>query len=84
LQHLEGTLFTCFNKFWNGLDATPQEILDAFGTNAGQLVQVFGLGKNLVNTLSPGTFSSISPGDITVHEDGTATVTFPEPETETP
>jgi hypothetical protein len=74
-SHLQGSALSAFARFWNDSGgATPQEILDAFGTNAATLVQVFAASKDLLNLIKPGTINATGPYSITQNQDGTATV----------
>lgn len=74
-MHLQGSALSAFARFWNDSGgATAQDILDAFGTNAATLVQVFAASKELLNLIKPGTLTAEGPYSITQNEDGTATV----------
>lgn len=52
---------------------TPQEVFDAFGTDAAELVRLAQILKDAVNKAVPGTFPTTAP-DFTINKDGTITV----------
>lgn len=76
VMHLKGSLYTCFSRFWQDPGgATPQEILDVFGTNAAALMGVFQNSIALVNSILPeGIVLGESPATVVPNPDGTATV----------
>jgi hypothetical protein len=79
VQHLEGAIISTFTRFWQDPSgADPQAILDAFGTNAATLVQVFAAGKDLVNLIKPNSITAEGPYSIVENEDGTATIAMEE------
>lgn len=63
-----------FNNVWNNDDFTPQEIFDAFGTDAIQLFQVAGATIALLQIMNS-SFVPPTPPAYTANEDGTITVT---------
>ena len=78
VSHLEGALISSFTRFWSDSStATPQQICDAFGTDAALLVQVFAASRDLVNMISPGTISLLGPSTLILNQDGSVTVGAP-------
>ena len=75
LQDKIGLLQYCFNVLWNNPNGmTPQQVLDAFGTDAGMLVDIMtGMGQ-AVNEMMPGALPLVSPFQLTTNADGTVTV----------
>jgi len=66
---------TGFDLVWNNpMGLTPQEALNALGTDAGQLLTFAETLKATINTLAPGTITQAAPHNVTVNQDGTATV----------
>lgn len=63
-----------FNQVWNNHTLTPQQVFDAFGTNAAVLVSVSYNTGILLNALSPGVVNSNPPHSLTINSDGTVTV----------
>ncbi len=73
-----------FNAFWNSNEATPQEIADKMGTNAGKFFALASqnvthisacaqiAGKSLSDYLQPVDY--LPPHPVTVHQDGTVTI----------
>lgn len=71
-QYRHGTLL-----YWRNSKATPQEIADAFGTDAGEIFQNhYALGQ-LLTTINPEEVAQINElvGNFTINEDGTVTIT---------
>lgn len=59
--------------FTNTSGLTTQQVLDAFGTDAGQLITKLGGLRTFLNTLRPGSITFVPPSTITINGDGTAT-----------
>ena len=63
-----------YKELWtNTSGLTTQQVLDAFGTDAGTLVTKLAGLRTFLNTLRPGSITFTPPGTITINEDGTAT-----------
>ena len=56
-----------------GLSA--QEVLDALGTDAGDLFRLAALLKQAINAALPGTIADVATPAVTINADGTVTVT---------
>lgn len=82
-QGLNGTTVSIFNRIWKGSGVigqsslTPQQSLDAFGTDAASLFQLFALVQNLLNTAVPNTMNLVPPFQYTINDDGTVVVGEP-------
>jgi hypothetical protein len=68
----------CMDTVWKHPTLAPQEILDAFGTDAGELFRLAGILKNAINAATPNTIPD-STVDVTVNSDGTVTINPPAP-----
>lgn len=80
-QHLVDSWKECYNLLWNNpYGLTPQEVLDAFGTEA---VQAFLLSANtgeFINQLGAGVRNAVPEGyTYTANPDGTITLQQVEP-----
>ena len=60
--------------FNNPQGLTPQEVLDALGTNAAELLSLSDLLVQTVNAAAPGTITPGYPVTLTANPDGTVTV----------
>ena len=87
VKHFKDTGFSLYRKsrnryehglerFWKHPSLTPQEVSDALGTNAGDLITLLGALRTFVLTLNPG--ANLTPptayGTWTVNPDGTVTI----------
>ena len=63
--------------FQNQQGLTPQQVLDAVGTNAAELLTLAGSLVTLVNTAVPSTLPTTFPYALTANGDGTVTVGSP-------
>ena len=71
---MKGTYLNGFNTVWKHPKLTPQEIFDAFGTDARDLVvSSYGVAQAL-NAIVPNTITEIPPYEYTINDDGTVTV----------
>lgn len=59
---------------WHNKYLTPQEMMDALGTDAHQLFQVAAAVKTLVNTFSPGAITLGPEKTLVFNDDGTVTI----------
>ena len=76
LSRMIGTYEIIMSSVWNNSDGlTPQQVLDGFGNNAGELFQLAGLCANTIITAAPGTTLSQPTKTFTINPDGTVTVT---------
>ena len=59
---------------WQNSDGlSPQEVFDAFGTDAVELLRLSSIVKNAINAATPNVIDDI-PATLTPNEDGTVTV----------
>jgi hypothetical protein len=59
---------------WQNKDGlTPQEVFDAFGTDAVELLRLSSIVKNAINAATPGTIPDLT-ATITPNEDGTVSI----------
>lgn len=66
---------TLFQQVWNNQNGlTPQQIFDAFGTDAVQLFVIAGTIQDAVNHIQPSTLNGTPPLPYVIHQDGTVTV----------
>jgi len=66
---------TAYDVVWNNKDGlTPQQVLDAVGTDATQLFIVSGKTQDLVNTVVPNTLPQTALQVPTFNQDGTVTL----------
>ncbi len=74
-QGLIGVYSDIAKRVWdNQQGLTPQEVMDALGTNAADLFQLSALLVTTVNTAKPGTLDGEQPYEFTINPDGTVTV----------
>lgn len=71
-----------FTKVWENQDLTPQEVMDAFGTDAVQLFILAQATETYLNTILPGTISATPPLPYAINENGTVTINPPPPESQ--
>lgn len=63
-----------FNRFWNNPEYSPEQMLEAFGTDATALFQAsYELGQ-LIKRADPEFEPPTAPVEIQFNEDGTATI----------
>jgi hypothetical protein len=63
---------------WNNSDATPQQVVAAFGTNGASLFQLSGLLCGLIGAITDTTPNPVPSGwTITANTDGSVTLTPP-------
>ncbi len=66
-----------FASVWSNPNLTPQQVMDAFGTDAAQLFVLAGATVTMLNTILPGTLALadyMPPYSYTVNQDGTVTI----------
>jgi hypothetical protein len=67
-----------FREFWqNRSGLTPQQVSDAFGTEAVQVFILGGALKDFLNMIRPGTVTATPPFEFTPNADGTVTIGAP-------
>ena len=64
-----------FASVWANPELTPQEVMDAFGSDAVALFQFANAFQNVMNTLQPGVLIQAPPKAFTINQDGTVTIT---------
>lgn len=64
---------TLFDEIWNASDLNPQEVMDAFGTDAGSLLTILDTLRNGVNAIVASTITVSVPAH-TVNSDGSVVV----------
>jgi hypothetical protein len=80
LGAMKNTARHTFNLFWNNPDHTPQEVADQLGTSAGLGFVVHSQLQTLIYTLDNSWVPLVPPHPYVTNQDGTVTVTMPEPE----
>lgn len=74
-RSIQGTFESARSLIWENNDGlTPQQAFDAFGNEAGKLIQASLACSTLINTLFPNTVDVNPPHPVTVNQDGTVTV----------
>ena len=64
-----------YREVWlNELGLTPQQVVDSFGTDAGELMNTFSVLRTAVGSLIPDGIGLADPHTVTVNEDGTVTI----------
>ena len=63
-----------FNLLWNNPKATPQEILDEYGTDAAALFSFSSQIQTMATAIDSGFVALVPPYNYTVNGDGTVTV----------
>lgn len=66
-----------FSAVWANPSLTPQQVFDAFGTDAAQLFVIAGATATMLNTIVPNTVVAAPPYNYTINSDGTVTVGAP-------
>ena len=75
---LQSILQAGTNLVWNNPNATPQQVVAAFGTNAASLFQLSSLLCGLIGSVTGTTPNPVPAGwTITASADGTITLTPP-------
>lgn len=74
LDTLKMSLKQSFFTLWNNPNASPQDILNVFGTNAYKLFQTSRDTIALIKTLDPEWEAPVSPKEFTVNPDGSVTI----------
>jgi hypothetical protein len=63
-----------FNQLWKNPKASPQEILDEYGTEAAQLFSFSSQLQAMALGINPAYEPLVSPYEFTINSDGTVTV----------
>jgi hypothetical protein len=74
LDMLKSNYEDSFMTLWANPNATPQEILDLYGTNASQLFVVSRATAMFIKSVDPSWTPPVSPKEFTINEDGTVTI----------
>jgi hypothetical protein len=74
IQHLDGQHRGAFNQIWNNEEFTPQEIMDAYGTNAAKLFIDSSATQNFLAVVLEGYVPLVPPQPFTINQDGTVTI----------
>lgn len=74
LDMLKSNFKNSFNSLWNNPNATPQEILDMFDTNAYKLFATSRDTIMFIKSIDPEWEAPISPKEFTVNPDGSVTI----------
>lgn len=74
LQGLINNFEVIFEKIWQNRNATPQEIFNAFGTDASKLFNAANETIKFIQTLKPDYKPPVVPFIYTVQKDGTVKV----------
>jgi hypothetical protein len=75
---LKLSIKTGFDSIWNNPDATPQEVLDTFGTEACILFDASSKTQEFIKSLDPNYTPLVPNKEFTINEDGTVTVKIEE------
>ena len=78
-----------YNEVWHNADGlTPQQVCDALGTRAENLFVIAGTMANALYQIDPaglGVMVSVPAGySVTIHTDGTVTLTYTPPSSPAP
>jgi len=66
---------TCFNNIWENPDGlTPQQAIDAFGTDGVELFRLAWILQEAANEAKAGTLTQTPPVEVTKNQDGTVTI----------
>jgi hypothetical protein len=63
-----------FNMLWNNPKASPQEILDEYGTDAAELFSFSLQIQTMAKAIDPTYVRLVSPYEYTINPDGTVTI----------
>jgi hypothetical protein len=78
INSLFGNMLSVFNtnmaRVWAQGTLTPQQVLDGFSTDAGELFRLAGILQTAINSAHAGTVSTTTPATVTVNSDGTVTL----------
>lgn len=73
-NRLNQTFTKIFQQIWVNPNFTPQQIMDAFGSDAASLFQLSGQVQDLLNTIVPNVNQLTPPNAFTINQDGTVTI----------
>ncbi len=72
---MNSTFVSCFNNIWENPDGmTPQQAIDAFGTDGVELFRLAWILQVAVNDAKPDTLLQSPPVMVTKNQDGTVTI----------
>jgi hypothetical protein len=74
LDMLKRNVEDAFNTLWHNPNATPQEILDVYGTSAAQLFIACRATFDFIKSVDDTYIEPIPPKSVMIHEDGTVKV----------
>lgn len=74
LDMLKRNYEDAFNCLWHNPNATPQEILDVYGSNAAQLFLVSRDTALFIKSVDPTYEPPVLPKEFTINPDGTVTI----------
>lgn len=74
LDMLKKSLEDSFNALWNNPNATPQEILNVFGTDAYKLFKTSRDTILFIKSIDPEYVYPVSPKQFTINSDGSVTI----------
>jgi len=71
---LQAQMLSLFSRFWMNPELTPQQVSDAFGTDAAQLFVIMGKAQAFINDIKPNSFIQQPPKAFVINQDGTVTI----------
>lgn len=73
-RQIKDAIATSFTDIWNNGEMTPQEALDAFGSDATALFILSAKAQDLLKAIDPEYEYLTPPTEVKFNEDGTVTV----------
>jgi hypothetical protein len=74
IMGLQDQMLRLFTQFWLNPELTPQQVADAFGTDAAQLFVLMGKAQAFINDVKPNAFVQSPPKAFVINQDGTVTI----------
>lgn len=74
VEQLKNMHLSAFNRVWNNPDHTPQEIMDAYGTDAAKLFHDSAATQTFLSEVVDGYEPLTPPRDYTINQDGSVTI----------
>ena len=71
---LQQNLSALMSAFWLNPELTPQQMSDAFGTDAAQLFILMGKAQAFINDVRPGSYIQAPTRPFVINQDGTVTI----------
>lgn len=71
---LSNTLKMVMNDIYSNKELTPQDVVDAFGTEAAELFKISDLIIKVLNEAVPGSAAISAPYNFEIKEDGTVII----------